>query len=417
MANTVINELGEYIPGKCNSLNLNRIKAFIAASYYIPWYSSSQSRKVFPLMLQELSDLNPTSMQVPGLVKRNPFFDHCQIKYFTALTGGKPAGRIAAFIDYHYHQHTGWIGCFESVQDQDTAFMLFDAARSYLKDHRCSTILGPAKFNAGGEIGLLVDGFEHRPCFMEPYNPPYYQDFFDSYGFRKENDWYSISTDALLSKPYMEKIARVAARIANNRRNAQYNGYTLRNIDFSDIKNEISIIRELYNDIWNDGHHPQQVKMTPEEFEHLALGIKEIALPQLIFIAEKEGQPIAVSVNLPDINEAIDRYDRTHRHTAGNRFYNVRDLKRDLSIFLAIKNKLKQKSFTKTRLFILGIKKEYRKNGLDSKLYAAIAKNATAMGITHGSASQLADINLDIVNPIGKLGTIAMTWRVYKADL
>ena len=417
MAVSIIRELGEHIPGKLNNLNLNKIKQFITVPYYIDWYHSPDSNKVFPLMLQELSDFNPTKQRFPPLINRNPYFDHCRIKYFLAIKNQKPAGRVAAFIDHNYGRETGWIGCFESVQDRDTAFRLMDAACSYLEANLCSQLIGPAKFNAGGEIGLLIEGFENQPYFMEPYNAPYYQDYFEKYGFVKENDWFSICTDALLSKKYMDKITRVTSRISSNRRSLKYNGYTIRNIDFSNIKQEIAIIRDLYNEIWNDEYHPQQVKMTDAEFESLAFGIKEIALEELIFIAEKEGKPIAISVNLPDINEVIASYDLRKSSMPSNRFYSPKDIKRDMAILIGIKKKLKQKKFNKARLFILGVKKQYRKNGLDSRLYWAIAQEATSMGITHGSASQLADINLDIINPIFKLGKIAMTWRVYKLGL
>jgi hypothetical protein len=50
-------------------------------------------------------------------------------------------------------------------------------------------------------------------------------------------------------------------------------------------------------------------------------------------------------------------------------------------------------------------------------LYSLIKKKALEFGITHGSASQMADINMDIINPIFKLGKIALTWRAYKLDI
>ncbi|GAG53831.1 unnamed protein product [marine sediment metagenome] len=65
------------------------------------------------------------------------------------------------------------------------------------------------------------------------------------------------------------------------------------------------------------------------------------------------------------------------------------------------------------RFFILGVEEKHRKSGIDSKLYQSIKEKALEIGITRGSASQLADINMDIINPIFKLGKIAMTWRVY----
>src|SRR4030042_5298919 len=114
MSKPTVKELGEYIPGKFNSLNLNKIKEFITVPYYVEWYRSSESKKVFPLFLQELSDLNPTNFKIPGMIARNTFFDHTKIKYFIAYMGQKPAGRIAAFIDYNYKEdrddRIGWIG-------------------------------------------------------------------------------------------------------------------------------------------------------------------------------------------------------------------------------------------------------------------------------------------------------------------
>jgi len=252
---------------------------------------------------------------------------------------------------------------------------------------------------------------------MEPYNAPYYRRFFEDYGFRKENDWYSVNIDSIMSKTYMEKIARIFDRLLGHRRSGKFNGYNIRNVDFSHLDREIGIIRELYNPIWNEGTHPQQVKMTDEEFRTLALGIKEIALEELIFIVEKEGVPVGISVNLPDINEVISEMDGPAYHMPSNRFYSPRDILRDLRIFIKIKKRLKKKDFSRMRFFILGVQEKHRKNGIDSKLFWEIKEKALGLGINGGSASQLADINMDIINPIFRLGKTAMTWRVYSLNV
>lgn len=416
-ARTTIKELGEYVPGHITGLNLNRIKEFTTVPYHIDWYRTRDSKKIFPLFLQELSDLNPTSKTVPGLITRNPYFDHAQIKYFIAFRDRKSVGRIAAFIDYTYTEKgngkIGWFGLFESEQDAGTAHMLIDSAVGYLKENSCTKIIGPAKFNAGGEIGLLVDGFENEPYFMEPYNAPYYQDFFEGYGFKKENDWYSVNTDMIISKSYMEKVDRILDRIVNHRKGEAFNGYKIRNVDFKNLKSEIETIRELYNPIWNEGNHPQQVKMTDAEFDMLALGLKEISLEELIFIVEKDGKPVGISVNIPDVNEVIAEMDGRANYMPSTRFYSPKDIIRDLKIFINIKKRLRQKRFSRMRFLILGVEERHRKTGIDSKLYWSIKEKALELGISRGSASQLADINMDIINPIFKLGKTAMTWRVY----
>ncbi|MCL5069515.1 MAG: hypothetical protein M1308_01240 [Actinobacteria bacterium] len=422
MENMIIKELGEYVPGKFNSVTLNKLKEFIVVPYFIDWYKSSQSRKIFPLFLQELSDLNPTSFRFPGILTHNPFFDHAQIKYFIAHTSDKkPLGRIMAFIDYNYNkQHketTGGFGLFESTQDKNTALKLIDAAIDYLKKNSCNKVIGPAKFSAAGEIGCLIEGFENKPYFMEPYNAPYYSDFFEEYGFKKENDWYAMNTDAIIANGYMEKIEKIMGRINGTRRDSSAAGFVIRNADFGKMKSEIKIIRDLYNDIWNTEHHPQQVVITDKEFDILAAGIKSIAIEDLIFIVEKDNVPIGVSVSVPDINEIIEQYDRKNPAVPSKKFFSIRDLKRDLGIFNIIKTRLKEKNFAGLRIMILGVREEYRKAGIDSKLYYKTFKTAKDLGFTHGSGSQLADINLDIINPLFKMGKKSMTWRVYSLDI
>ena len=315
MNEITIRELGEYIPSVSNSVSMNKLKEFTIIPYFIDWYSSESSKKVFPIFFQEISDLNPTSFQIPGVLTRNPFFDHTRIKYFAAYKNNIPAGRIAAFIDLNFNtQHnssTGWFGLFESIEDRDVANKLIETAIGYLKENGCKKAVGPAKFSASGEIGCLIEGFDKRPYFLEPYNAPYYQGFLENYGFVKENDWYAMGTDVAQANIYMERIQRVLGKTNGTKREfGNNNGFKLRNADFSKLKTEIQIIRDLYNEIWNKGNHPQQTILTEKEFDILAKGIRAVAIEDLIFIYEKENKPIGVSISLPDINEIIDEYDR-----------------------------------------------------------------------------------------------------------
>jgi hypothetical protein len=428
MNDITIKELGEYVPSVSNSVSMNKLKEFTIIPYFIDWYGSESSKKVFPIFFQEISDLNPTSFQIPGVLTRNPFFDHTRIKYFAAYKNNIPAGRIAAFIDLNFNtQHnsnTGWFGLFESVEDSNVANLLIETAIGYLKENKCNKAVGPAKFNASGEIGCLIEGFDKKPYFLEPYNAPYYGGFFENYGFAKENDWYAMGTDVALGTAYMERIQRVLGKTNGTKREFGNNsGFKLRNADFSKLKTEIQIIRDLYNEIWNKGNHPQQTVLTEKEFDILAKGIKAVAIEDLLFIYEKENKPIGVSISLPDINEVIYEYDRNtgaggnKKYIPSRNFFALKDLNRDLKIFNIINRRLKEKKFDGLRILILGIKEEYRKTGIDSQLYFETFKRATELGFKTGSGSQLADINFDILNPLFKIGKLSMTWRVYTLDI
>ena len=165
-------------------LPLTKLKKFVNVAWSIPFYSTPESRKVMPILVAELNDLNPDrswrNMKFPGA---NPFFHHCSfLQYYVAHQNGKPVGRIAAFIDRSYSERTvqgeiGWIGLFESFDDDGVATALLDAATEDLQHGGAVKIIGPARFNANGEDGLLVDGFDKHPMVMEPYQPPYYTRF------------------------------------------------------------------------------------------------------------------------------------------------------------------------------------------------------------------------------------------------
>lgn len=417
MGKIFIKDLGEHIPGTKSRIALNNIKEFVIVPYFIDWYKSKESNKIFPIFMQEISDLNPTNKQIPGILTKNPFFEHTQIKFFTADIDNMPSGRIMAFIDFNYsrthNEKIGWLGLFESIENFDVAELLLDTAVNYLKENGCTKITGPAKFNANGEVGLLVNGFDKNPYFMEPYNAPYYREYFEKYGFQKENDWFSMNTDHLISNEYMSRIENLMEKINGTSRNEKLNEFNIRNINFKNLNSEIKIIKDLYNPIWGRGNHPQFTEMTKKEFDTLAIGIKTIALEELIYVVEKDGNPVGISVSVPDINEVIKEYDTKNSYLPSKKLFDIRDLKRDIKIFSDIKKRLKLKKFEGVRILILGVDEKYRKTGIDSKLYYKTAKAAKAIGIKHGSGSQLADKNFDILNPLFKIGKIAMTWRVY----
>ncbi|MHB8278047.1 MAG: hypothetical protein ACYDIA_10400 [Candidatus Humimicrobiaceae bacterium] len=116
-------------------------------------------------------------------------------------------------------------------------------------------VIVPAKFNANGEVGLLVNGFDKNPYFMEPYNAPYYREYFEKYGFQKENDWFSMNTDHLISNKYMSRIENLMEKINGTSRNEKLNEFNIRNINFKNLNSEIKIIKDLYNPIWGRGNH------------------------------------------------------------------------------------------------------------------------------------------------------------------
>ena len=121
--------------------------------------------------------------------RRHPFYDDAEIRHFLALRDGQPCGRLAAIINHAhnrwYGEKRGFFGFFESIDDQQVAAGLFDAALDWFAEHGIEAVRGPVNPSLNYEVGLLIDGFDDPPWFMMTYNKPYYGRLIETYGFRK----------------------------------------------------------------------------------------------------------------------------------------------------------------------------------------------------------------------------------------
>jgi hypothetical protein len=222
---------------------------------------------------------------------RNPFFEHAEAEYFLAEREGIVVGRIAAIANrLHNETHqdrVGFFGFFESTNDSAVADALFEAAAAWLRPRGFDTMRGPASFSVNDECGLLIDGFDTPPTLLMPHNPPYYVDLVERAGFTTaKNLLVYQGGDLVKYKPVPERLVR-ATEIMRQRM-----GITLRPLDMRDFRNEVERIKVIYNAAWekNWGFVP----MTDREIEHLAEQFRQVAVPDIIPFAEKDGKVVMV---------------------------------------------------------------------------------------------------------------------------
>ena len=119
--------------------------------------------------------------------RRYPFYRHSQAAFFLAHESGRPVGRLAVMDNRLYNDYnrakTAFFYLFECENDPAAAQGLFSAAFEWAKSRGLTEMLGLKGFTVLDGFGLLVKGFEHRPAFGLPYNPPYYIDLIESVGF------------------------------------------------------------------------------------------------------------------------------------------------------------------------------------------------------------------------------------------
>ena len=330
--------------------------------------------------------------------KKNPFYQHSKIKLWLAKKNGEIVGRIAGIInDNHNKFHkdkVGFFGFFECINDKNAAKLLFEKAAGFVIENGMDTLRGPVSPSTNDECGLLVEGFDSPPVMLMPYNPEYYKDLLESYGFKKAKDMYAlwISKDVIKNEQMMSKLDRISDMILKKE------NLKIRKVNLKDFQNEVQKVREVYNNAWEENWG--FVPMTEDEFKFIAANLKLAVDPMYVEFAEINGETVGFSLALPDINQAI-------------KGLNGKLFPFGLFKFLANKKKIDQ-----LRVIIMGVKKEYHKKGIDAIFYRDIIRDANNRGIKGAEISWVLEDNLAMKQTAEKLGAkVYKTYRMYDYKL
>ncbi|UCE26045.1 MAG: N-acetyltransferase [Candidatus Coatesbacteria bacterium] len=332
--------------------------------------------------------------------KKNPFYEHAEVELFLAKRGSEVIGTVAGIINYRHNEfhaeNTGFFGFFEVIEDYGAAEVLLATARDWVQARGMDTLRGPANFSTNEEVGLLVEGFEMPPVIFMTYNPEYYVDFIERFGFRKAMDLYAYEikreTYDYTYDGIPEKLVRVAELVPK-----RY-GIKLRKVNMKDMDGEIAKVKKLYNRIWekNWGFVP----MTDAEFDHMARGLKQIADPNIVFFAEKDGEPIGFSLSLPDVCETLRRM-------------NGRMFPFGWLVWLLGKKRIKT-----LRVVAMGVLEEYRGKGFDSLFYLKTIEEGDRKGYDRCETGWVLETN-DVMNRTMEMlgGERYKTYRLYDLRL
>ena len=341
------------------------------------FYPDRYPNWVPPLRTDVKSTLDPSD---------NAFFEHGDMQLFVAEdASGAVVGRIAGIVNgMHletYDDDTGFFGFFECVEDYDVAEALLDAAADWLREQDLTRMRGPANPSLNDTAGLLVDGFDREPSMLMPYNPPYYEDFLERYGFERSMTMWAY----YVHKKYCqyERLERGAALVKK-----RTPGLSVRTVDKGRFKEEARIIREIYNDAWaeNWGFVP----VTEAEFLQLAEEMEQIVDEDMIFFVEHEGRPVGFSISLPNINQAL-------RHVSDGRLFPLGLPK--LLLYMTF-------GTYEVRMPLMGIRQDYQGKGLDSLLVLETIENGPPNGYDACEMSWVLDTNDRLKNHIESIGGV-----------
>lgn len=354
----------------------------------LPWYLYKDDPQWIPPLIIDMDNtLNPNKN---ALLRLGPS------AFFLAIRNNQVVGRIGTGMDLRLNKEKnkelGYITLFESVDDYQVAHTLLAKATQWLREQQAEIVTGPQSPSNGDDYrGLLIEGFDSPPVLLNSYNPPYYADFLERFGFKKQFDRYAYYYD--LSDGPSDRLSRGVALAQKRYR------FSVRKIDMKNLDQERIVIKNVIDQSMPDW--PDMIPPSEDELIAEVEKLKQIAVPELVlFIESQEGECLGFSVALPDYNQVL-------------KYLNGRLLPFGFLKYLWYKKKI-----TGIRLFALFVTPHGRRRGVSAALYYYTMINARRLGFTHGEGSTIhefnARMNIDAQKAGGKL---YKTYRVYHMEL
>ena len=230
------------------------------------------------------------------------FFQDGYAELFMAWKDGQPAGTISCGEDVSATHSRGFgecqVGFFECVNDYEVATALLDRASAWAHQHGLGRLVGTYNLDREEARGILVEGRDRPAAVYCGYNPPYYQEFFERYGFLKYGgDGVAYAIDLKLDTPEIQHLLRLAERIR------QRKNITVRGANLKDIDGEVDRIVDLQNR--GLAHMFDYTPYTRAAIEALVLPMINIVDPELVLFAEVDGKAVGWFPAIPNLNEVF----------------------------------------------------------------------------------------------------------------
>ncbi len=293
-----------------------------------------------PLVMDDVNTLLPD---------KNPAFEFCESQSWMAYADGRPVGRITAIINRKANEKFGEkaarFGFVDFIEDFDVAKALFDTAEAWAREKGMTKIAGPLGFSDMDHEGMLTFGFDEMSTMATIYNYPYYPEFVERLGFRKEVDY--VEYRITVPEQVPEKYARIAS-IVERRFNLKVKRMPSRKELAARYGQAIfDLINEAYSGLYG------YVSLSPRQIQHyikMYLGI--LKLDNICLIVDENDSLVCVGISMPSMSQAL-------RKSGGRLFpFGWWHLMRGLSGNTDVVD-----------LLLIAVKPEYQSKGVNAMLF------------------------------------------------
>ncbi len=286
-------------------------------------------------------------------VRQHPFYETAARQPFVCYEQSVPIGRIVAIKDDahndFYNDKLGFFGFYEVENRPDADRIhesLVSAASEWLKNRGCDGLRGPVSPSMKSEFGIVVGGNDIPPSVMLAHTPVRYDTLLKQDGFRVAKSFFAFRTRKDQHKLSKEEWAKLAS--SQEKISRRFPQLKMRDVDKNNFEQTFREINELANEVRKDdwGYVP----FSESELDFMVKTLRRVVRFDMIHVAYWDDELVGYIVNIPDVNWAL-------RKTIGRW-----DWVRIPQLLFWLQRT------PRTRVFLLGVKKEYRNRGVSTSL-------------------------------------------------
>ena len=331
--------------------------------------------------------------------KQSLFFKDGNAELFIAWKDGTPAGTLCLAEDCNNTRSKGFAECMfgfiECIQDYEVFQSMFDFAGTWAGARNMKSLYGFFNLDREDSRGILIEGRDRPPAILCGHQPPYYQHFFERYGFEKNgDDSLAYAIDINLNNPKILRLSRLAEKVQ-----AKNPNFKVRGANLQDMDGEIDRILFLQNEGLK--HMPEHVPYTRKDIEAIILPLIDLIDTELVLFAEVNGEPAGFFPGIPNFNELLIYLNGLRYPWEYLRYLRYKNIKPKC---LAIKS--------------IVVSPEYWDTGVAILLFDEMAKRAAARGYQWADLSLTGEDNTDTWPLAHHMDAqIYKRYRFYKKDL
>ncbi len=317
-------------------------------------------------LFDDMNTLNP---------KKNPAFEFCDAKCWTAWKEGKMVGRITGIIHHRFVEKWGKklarFGWIDFIEDFEVASALVGTVEEWAKSKGMEGVHGPWGFTDLDREGMLVEGFGEKGTFATIYNYPYYPAFMERLGYGKEVDWLEFRVSTPDSIP--EKVLRVNELISKRSGISIYEWKTKKELISKFGPQVFELLDEAYAGLYGTTPlSPRQVQAYIDQY----LNFVDPRFTKIM--VDSEGRLAGFAITIPSLSDALYKSKGRLLPLGWAR------------LLLALRKP------TLIDMMLVAVRKEYQARGAVALLMTALNYSAIENGIKESETNPELETNLAV---------------------